>query len=315
MTDYGRASSRPTTPDTAPYAPDDTPWWVSGWLDLLASYRFKKRLERARDYARQGNVLSIDFKGAKVVARVQGTERDPYRVTLSLDPFDNEAWTAVAETLASQAVWAAQLLAGEMPATIDRAFAQSGLSLFPFTLSDVHSHCSCPDQANPCKHIGAVYYLLADRFADDPFVLFQLRGRSQAQLLEDLRSARSSLLSQVAGSGESGEATGTQDPTLVPIAPEDVARLGQIMAQATAQATALEVDRFWFYGEMLESSLVAIVPPPDAETPLDWLGPIALPSDGSANPAMARSANKAALEYLKDIYRTASQQAIVEALS
>ena len=40
-------------------------WWSQRWLDLLDSYRFKKRLERARNYARQGNVLSIEFKEAK----------------------------------------------------------------------------------------------------------------------------------------------------------------------------------------------------------------------------------------------------------
>ena len=29
-------------------------WWVIRWLELLDSYRFKKRLERARNYAREG---------------------------------------------------------------------------------------------------------------------------------------------------------------------------------------------------------------------------------------------------------------------
>ena len=60
-------------------------WWSQRWLELLDSYRFKKRLERARNYARQGNILSIKFEGAKVLAQVQGTEPDPYKVSLSLE--------------------------------------------------------------------------------------------------------------------------------------------------------------------------------------------------------------------------------------
>ncbi|MEN9568148.1 MAG: hypothetical protein RLZZ69_3344 [Cyanobacteriota bacterium] len=40
-------------------------WWVERWLELLNSYRFKKRLERGRNYAREGNVLSIDFSESK----------------------------------------------------------------------------------------------------------------------------------------------------------------------------------------------------------------------------------------------------------
>ncbi|MDD1438046.1 hypothetical protein MEN24_17145, partial [Dolichospermum sp. ST_sed10] len=59
-------------------------WWSQRWLDLLDSYRFKKRLERARNYSRQGNVLSIKFKAAKVLARVQGSEVESYKVSLSL---------------------------------------------------------------------------------------------------------------------------------------------------------------------------------------------------------------------------------------
>ena len=70
-------------------------WWVQGWLDLLNSYRFKKRLERARNYARQGNVLSIEFRGSKVLAKVQGTEVEPYKLSLALDPVVDEAWYGV----------------------------------------------------------------------------------------------------------------------------------------------------------------------------------------------------------------------------
>lgn len=47
-------------PQSAP-----VPWWVERWLQLLDSYRFKKRLERARNYAREGNVLSLEFDGAE----------------------------------------------------------------------------------------------------------------------------------------------------------------------------------------------------------------------------------------------------------
>ena len=35
------------------------PWWVEQWMELINGYRFKKRLERAWGYAREGNVTSI----------------------------------------------------------------------------------------------------------------------------------------------------------------------------------------------------------------------------------------------------------------
>ena len=39
-------------------------------------------------------------------------------------------------------------------------FVDAGLSLFPARESDLETDCSCPDYANPCKHIAAVYLLL-----------------------------------------------------------------------------------------------------------------------------------------------------------
>ncbi|BDT12948.1 hypothetical protein HFV01_18350 [Limnospira fusiformis SAG 85.79] len=48
----------------------------------------------------------------------------------------------------------------------------------------------CPDPANPCKHIGAVYYMLGDRFSEDPCVLFQLRGRLKEEIIAKLRNIR-----------------------------------------------------------------------------------------------------------------------------
>ena len=92
--------------------------------------------------------------------------------------------------MASQALFAAKLLAGEMPTNIEEAFHAVHLSLFPTAASDLETDCSCPDWANPCKHIAAVYYLLAERFDEDPFLIFKLRGRNKEQIISTLRTKR-----------------------------------------------------------------------------------------------------------------------------
>ena len=64
------------------------------------------------------------------------------------------------------------------------------VSLFPTALRELNTDCSCPDWANPCKHIAAVYYLLAERFDEDPFLIFKLRGRTKEQIIAVLRDKR-----------------------------------------------------------------------------------------------------------------------------
>ena len=261
-------------------------WWAQRWLDLLDSYRFKKRLERARNYARQGNILSIKFQGFIVLAHVQGTEPEPYQVSLSLEPFTDQQWGYVIETMSQKAIFAAKLLAAEMPQNIEEVFTANGLSLFPFTLSDIRSKCSCPDKANPCKHIGAVYYQLGDRFSEDPFVLFQLRGRTKDQIITALRQRNTSV------EAPNRETTVTQDET-------------------PKTQYLLKVNQ-WQYNEPLESTLVVIAPPPSSETVLDFLGPIPLPSDSSdSNSASAQTL----MQYLDTVYKQVSQQAVLSAMN
>ncbi|MEA5619249.1 SWIM zinc finger family protein [Cronbergia sp. UHCC 0137] len=260
-------------------------WWSQRWLDLLDSYRFKKRLERARNYSRQGNVLSIQFKGAKVLAQVQGSEVEPYNVSLNIDYFSDEEWGYVIETMSKKAIFSAKLLAGEMPQNIEEVFTSNGLSLFPFTLGDVHSKCSCPDKVNPCKHVGAVYYQLGDRFSEDPFVLFQLRGRTKEQIITDLRHLRS------AKSGETAQKT----PENQQIIPE--------------HQYTVNMDAFWQYNEPLESSLVVIAPSV-SETVLDVLGTIPLAKDEENS-----TASDVTMKYLQTVYQNVSQKAVLAAMN
>ncbi|HEX7556134.1 MAG TPA: SWIM zinc finger family protein, partial [Leptolinea sp.] len=105
-------------------------------------------------------------------------------------PLKAEEWEKALDVLASQAVFAATLLAGEMPENIEEAFQSADLSLFPERPGDLVTQCSCPDWANPCKHVAAAHYILGNRFDEDPFLLFRMRGRSQEQVLEGLRLHR-----------------------------------------------------------------------------------------------------------------------------
>lgn len=263
-------------------------WWSQQWLDLLDSYRFKKRLERARNYARQGNVLSIEFKGAKVLARVQGSEIEPYKVSLSLEPFSDEQWGYVIETMSQRAIFAAKLLAGEMPQNIEEVFTANGLSIFPFTLGDVQSKCSCPDKVNPCKHIGALYYQLGDRFSEDPFVLFQLRGRTKEQIISDLRQLRNAKI----------------QPNTI--------ETPEIQQSIPNNKYSVKIDSFWQYNEPLESSLVVIAPS-TSEMVLDVLGSIPLAKE-EENPVNSTSSD-VVMKYLNTVYRDVSQKAFLAAMN
>ena len=272
----------------------DQPWWVEQWMELINSYRFKKRLARAWTYAREGKVTSIRFEGRRVHARVQGTEDDPYKVKLWLDVLNDEDWNYVLEALTQKARWSAQLLAGVMPADIERAFAASGRRLFPFKLQEVRSECSCPDKANPCKHISAIYFLMGDRFSEDPFVLFQLRGRSRDTLLADLADQRRKALTKCSDKNESRDGTEISS-SYIPVPPHPA---------------VLNPALWWTYDSSLSADLVVITPAMEGDTGLDAAGDLPLAQDPKFP-----DARHLFLNHLRSQGQTLAQQAILQAMA
>ncbi len=163
-----------------------TSWWAKRWIEVLESFRIGARLGRGRSYARKGQVLSIDIDTGKLKAKVQGSRSKPYSVEAKVKMLSKDDWEKIIQALADRPIFAAKLLAGEMPQDIENIFHEVGLSLFPTKYNDLATDCSCPDWSNPCKHIAAVFYLLGEEFDRDPFLMFKMRGMTREALIDQL---------------------------------------------------------------------------------------------------------------------------------
>lgn len=166
-------------------------WWSSRFIEVLESIVVGGRLQRGRTYARKGQVLDLELQTGAVTGAVQGSRPRPYRVRIGLPAFDKVGWARICDALADNAWYAAKLLAGEMPEDIEDAFESVGLSLFPSDADELTMDCTCPDWEVPCKHLAAVFYLLAESFDEDPFAILAWRGRDRERLLESLSALRS----------------------------------------------------------------------------------------------------------------------------
>ena len=185
-------------------------WWAQRWIAALEQLVDSGRLSRGRSYARKGQVLSIDETKDGIAARVQGSMRTPYKISIKINHLTDAEWDKVIDALAEQAIFSAQLLAGEMPQDIEQAFEKAKVSLFPAARRDLETECSCPDYSNPCKHIAATHYILGERFDEDPFLIFRLRGRTQEQVMQELRKRR-------AGSDETVEEEAEEAEIVIPL--------------------------------------------------------------------------------------------------
>jgi len=182
-------------------------WWSRRFVEVLELMGLGGRLQRGRTYARKGQVISLEVTAGAVTAQVQGSRVEPYRVHVGIWSFAEPEWARLERALAASAWYSAKLLSGEMPEDIEEVFEAEGLSLFPGRADQLSMDCSCPDWGVPCKHIAAVFYLLAESFDDDPFRILAWRGRDRGDLLANLRAARrdsGSAADEDDGGGHSG---------------------------------------------------------------------------------------------------------------
>lgn len=216
-------------------------WWATRWIEAMEQVLDRGRLQRGRSYARKGQVLALEEGKGEIRAKVQGSRRTPYKVTIRITPLAEGEWEKVMAALADRPYFVAQLLAGQMPLDIEEAFQLAKLNLFPGK-RELKQECSCPDWADVCKHLAAVHYILAQRFDEDPFLLFRLRGKTQEEIVAAL------------GTAENRESVTTAaDATPVPS-----------LAESPAD--------FWQLGPELEGFTVHIATPDEPYPLLERLG-------------------------------------------
>lgn len=208
------------------------------WVEVLESFGWSNRLARGRSYARRGQVVDYRVGVGKVTARVQGSRKRPYKVTIQLEPFSKPTWKKIREEISHVPIYYAAFSAGRVPAEFHQLMSEMDLALLPQSSKELETACSCPDWANPCKHIAAVCYLLGEALDEDPFLLFQIRGISREELLEGL--------------AEEGE--GGRIPEEEPISP------------------AISPERFWEPGEALSGVEINPGPPKVESAILKLLG-------------------------------------------
>ena len=168
-------------------------WWGKQWITTLENFDISSRITRGKSYARKGQVTDLVITAKKgVAAKVQGSRVRPYKVSIMLTPYSKDQKELLAHKLTSRPLYIAQLLSGEMPENLERVFKLAGLPLFPARYYDLLTDCSCPDYSNPCKHIAAVIYLMAEAFDQDPFLLFTLRGIDKEAFLKSIGYKRQS---------------------------------------------------------------------------------------------------------------------------
>ncbi|MCI8784130.1 MAG: hypothetical protein HFG84_12090 [Dorea sp.] len=150
-------------------------WWGKAWCDNLERYAdYESRLDRGKRYVRTGAVIDLKIQKGKILARVQGTRKTPYKVEIRISPLSEERCQSIIQRCGRKLENLEALLAGNFPEEMQELF-QGKDGLFPAP-REISFNCSCPDWALLCKHVAAALYGVGVRLDENPLLFFELRG-------------------------------------------------------------------------------------------------------------------------------------------
>ena len=118
--------------------------------------------------------MDLQIQTGKILARVQGTRKVPYKVEIRISPLSQQRCDKIMERCSSRVDSLDNLLTGRFPEELKDIFLGEG-GLFP-TPREISFSCSCPDWAMMCKHVAASLYGVGARLDEEPLLFFTLRG-------------------------------------------------------------------------------------------------------------------------------------------
>lgn len=163
-------------------------WWARRWVGIIETMCVGARLGKGRNYAVSGQITELNIDSSGVVAKVMGARPNPYEVKITFKQPKGAIRKKIIKEIKSETITVARLLADDLPLEIEEAFRSQGFSFFPGGkisqgCYDMTTSCSCPDYANPCKHVAAVLYVLGEEISRRPLTLLELRGIREEDII------------------------------------------------------------------------------------------------------------------------------------
>lgn len=167
-------------------------WWGKEWLKVLEETD-SDRLSRGKSLANRGFVNKIKITKGKISANVKSSgygygyyynSPSSYRVVINFEPFTKDEIKTIKQIISENSSIAIELEMGNLPQIFIEKLEKANIFIFPKNWKKSNNKCNCWDYDPSCKHLAAVYFMLANEIDKDPFILFQVRGLKKENLVK-----------------------------------------------------------------------------------------------------------------------------------
>lgn len=175
-------------------------WWTTLFVSVLEDYGENGRLSRGKHCARNGFGNYIRILPGEMSMGLCCSGTAARSVGLIFPRFTGEVWDMVIDTITGDAALTGSLLTGEFSQNLVLTLKEKGIHLIPDHYRSVRAYCHCTDDQNPCIHVAAVWYFLAEILDEDPWMLFLLHGMTREEVMKRVQDFRALVSHPVPGS-------------------------------------------------------------------------------------------------------------------
>ncbi len=116
---------------------------------------------------------------------VSAGPRREYHTTIRTVMLSDQDWERLFDRIGQSPIRSAALASGHLDPGVEAEALSLGIRLLPEP-GEVSTSCECDGWAQPCKHVAAALFAVADAIDDDPLLLLTLRGRQRAEVIESI---------------------------------------------------------------------------------------------------------------------------------
>lgn len=151
-----------------------TTFWGNEFLQRIYNETDDGRLGRGKTYANTGRIYNVKLKDGEIYAKVKGNYRSYYVSGLIFEPFAKGDRELIVKYIEQNPMILAHITNGQMPEIMLDFLYENEIDLF----GGFSMNCDCYDFHDDytCKHIAALYFMLAREIDKNPLILFSLRG-------------------------------------------------------------------------------------------------------------------------------------------
>jgi uncharacterized Zn finger protein len=162
--------------------------FCDSWLKMIESKVGEQSMREGLLAAKEGAVRSISVEAGVISGPVQADAESSLAVSITLPVLDESDWVKLIESMSCEAIWAAKLLANEVPSGLEDLFQGCGTPLIPCE-PDVSALVEKGGRRDGWR-VAALAWVAAERFYRDPLGVLAMRGMACTTLVERLAHHR-----------------------------------------------------------------------------------------------------------------------------